>query len=412
MGMIRDRSALSSLLSACRVCTSRRVVGAGTGAVLSARRAVGAEGAGRRRHGRGEARARRLRSPRRARRTGRKRLLDAGKDLRLAARADSQESRRAPTASSFATATSSPSSAIPMRRIRPTRSPRACSRPSPASPCAKGSSRISTRRSARRSRTAATTRRRTRRSRGGTTCSRRASGKARCGARSTTSSAPSAFGDGERKPRTLQAPGIVLRVQRRPHQSLLALAAATVQEAGARRVPRRGDERHRRVEHVAVDSLQEQLCRRRRQEGGVGERRHALGRRRLDQRHGTWRGSAISGCATAAGAPSRSSRPHTSRQALTASAHGPDYGFLWWLNTTWRREDAADQLVPGAGRGQQHDLRLARSRPGDRVALAWRRQGGIFPPGHRVDPDADDCRRTLNRLLAQVAPGIGWAGSG
>ena len=58
------------------------------------------------------------------------------------------------------------------------------------------------------------------------------------------------------------------------------------------------------------------------------------------------------------------------KQALTASAHGPDYGFLWWLNTTRRREDAADQLVPGAGRRQQHHLRLARSRPGHRLALA------------------------------------------
>ncbi len=75
-----------------------------------------------------------------------------------------------------------------------------------------------------------------------------------------------AFGDGERKPRALQAPGTLLRIQRRPHQSLLALAAAPVQEAGARCVPRRSDERHRRVEHVAVDSLQEQLRRRRRQE--------------------------------------------------------------------------------------------------------------------------------------------------
>ncbi len=58
------------------------------------------------------------------------------------------------------------------------------------------------------------------------------------------------------------------------------------------------------------------------------------------------------------------------KTALTPSAHGPDYGFLWWLNTTRRREDAADQLVPGPGRRQQHHLRLAGSRPGDRGSLA------------------------------------------
>ena len=54
-----------------------------------------------------------------------------------------------------------------------------------------------------------------------------------------------------------------------------------------------------------------------------------------------------------------------------------------------RGEDAADQLVPGPGRGQQHHLRLARSRPRHRVAVAWGREGGVLPAGDCVD-SADD----------------------
>ena len=135
----------------------------------------------------------------------------------------------------------------------------------------------------RRSRTAATTRRATPRSPGSITCSRTASGKATCGARRTTSSAPKRSARARRKPRELKKPGTLLRIQRRPHQPLRAVAAAHLQEAGARGVPRRGDGPDRRVEHVAVDSVPQQLRRRRRQEGGVGERRHALGRRRVDQ---------------------------------------------------------------------------------------------------------------------------------
>ena len=40
------------------------------------------------------------------------------------------------------------------------------------------------------------------------------------------------------------------------------------------------------------------------------------------------------------------------KEALTPAGakNSPDYGFLWWLNTKRRREDAAHQLVPGAGR--------------------------------------------------------------
>ena len=95
-----------------------------------------------------------------------------------------------------------------------------------------------------------------------------------------------AFGDGERKPRDAAGARHVLRIQRRAHQPLRAVAAAPVQEAGARRVPRRSHGPDRRVEHLAVDSVPQQLRRHRRQEDGVGERRHALGRRHVDQRLG------------------------------------------------------------------------------------------------------------------------------
>ena len=78
----------------------------------------------------------------------------------------------------------------------------------------------------------------------------------------------------------------LLRIQRRPHQPPRPVAAAHVQGLGARRVPPRGHGRHRRLEHLAVDSVPQQLRRRRRQAGRLGERRHALGRRDVDQRPG------------------------------------------------------------------------------------------------------------------------------
>ena len=92
-----------------------------------------------------------------------------------------------------------------------------------------------------------------------------------------------AFGEGEMKPREQKKPGTLLRVQRRPHQPLRAVAAAHVQQAGAGRVPRAGDGSDRRLEHVAMDSVPQQLGRAERPQGGLGQRRHALGRRHVDQ---------------------------------------------------------------------------------------------------------------------------------
>ena len=93
-----------------------------------------------------------------------------------------------------------------------------------------------------------------------------------------------AFGEGEMKPRELQRPGTYYEYNdvriNRFSLSLLRMFS----EAGARRVPRRDHGPDRRVEHVAVGAVPQQLRRPERQEGGVGERRHALGRRHVDQR--------------------------------------------------------------------------------------------------------------------------------
>ena len=88
-----------------------------------------------------------------------------------------------------------------------------------------------------------------------------------------------------------EAAGHLLRIQRRPHQSARPVAAAHVQGLGARRVPPRDHGRHRRLEHLAVDPVRQQLRRRGRQAGRLGERRHPLGRRGVDQRpgHGPFR---------------------------------------------------------------------------------------------------------------------------
>ena len=68
-----------------------------------------------------------------------------------------------------------------------------------------------------------------------------------------------AFGDGERKSRTSRS-GRVLRIQRRQHQPVLTVAAAHVQEAHPGGLPQRGHESDRRVEYMAVDSLQQQYA--------------------------------------------------------------------------------------------------------------------------------------------------------
>ena len=39
------------------------------------------------------------------------------------------------------------------------------------------------------------------------------------------------------------------------------------------------------------------------------------------------------------------------KAATTASAHGPDYGFLWWLNTTGKSEGGPTSSFEARGQG-------------------------------------------------------------
>ena len=80
--------------------------------------------------------------------------------------------------------------------------------------------------------TAATIRRTTPRSPGKITSSRKANGKANCGARTRILSGVEQFGNGKRKPRPIHDPGDLLRIQRRPHQPLFLVAAASVRQKG------------------------------------------------------------------------------------------------------------------------------------------------------------------------------------
>ncbi len=95
-----------------------------------------------------------------------------------------------------------------------------------------------------------------------------------------------AFGDGERKPRAVQAPGTFYEYNdvriNRFSLSMLRLFKKPVPEVFRDEVMNVIGASN----ELAVDSLQEQLRRRRRQEARVGQRRDALGRRRLDQRAG------------------------------------------------------------------------------------------------------------------------------
>ena len=141
-----------------------------------------------------------------------------------------------------------------------------------------------------------------------------------------------AFGAGERKPRALQQPGAFyeyndVRINR------LALSLLRVfEQAGAGRVPGRSHGPDRRVERVEMGAVPQQLRRHRRQADGVGQRRYAWGGGMwinsgdmarfgyLWLRGGKWGGKQI--------VP-----PAFVKAALAPSAHGPDYGYLWWLNT-------------------------------------------------------------------------------
>ena len=67
-------------------------------------------------------------------------------------------------------------------------------------------------------------------------------------------------------------------------------------------------------------------------------------------------------------------------------------------------QDAADQQLPGPGCGQQHHLRVARPRSRHRVAVAWRREGRVLPAGDCVDSADDESAVRFELGLSGSAP--------
>ena len=266
----------------CRRSRFTRRCAAQAGAVLSPGRQLGEEDTGGAGHGSAAAgRGGDVRAERASRRARWTSPIRSASSARCWARC--RPSARRPTGSSSTRATSSPSSAT-RRGWIPTYSVAKSMMATVAGIArARGQDHPRRRRSARRSRTAATIRRSNAQVTWKMHLQQETEWEGTCSARSDDFVGKEAFGEGERKPRELQRARHPLRVQRRPHQPPGAVAPAHVQEAGARSVPRRDHGRDRRLERVEVGAVPQQLRRHRRQEAALGERRHALGRRRVDQ---------------------------------------------------------------------------------------------------------------------------------
>ena len=65
----------------------------------------------------------------------------------------------------------------------------------------------------------------------------------------------------------------------------------------------------------------------------------------------TWRASDCSGRVVAGGATVRLVSPDYVKLATTASKHGPDYGLLWWLNTTGKWTGLPTTAFEAQGQG-------------------------------------------------------------
>ena len=160
------------------------------------------------------------------------------------------------------------------------------------------------------------------------------------------------FGNGERKPREIQDAGHVLRIQRRADQPVLAVAAATVRQGPARR--------------AEVGRSWTRSARRR---TGGGCRTTILKSRSTGRQIGSvsggtrWGGGLWINSEDLArfgllDAESRQvGRPQLVsgtwlKDAVTPSEHGPDYGYLWWLNTKkkqWPSAPASSFAAIGNG---------------------------------------------------------------
>ena len=204
---------------------------------------------------------------------------------------------------------------------------------------------------------------------------RPASGKARCSASRTPSSASRSLARARAAARAAGA-GRVLRVQRRARQPLRALAAARVEAAAAGSVPQRGDDAHRRQQGgsdpdtnsvVDVDGRKlPSVSGGTRWGGGVWmNSRDAARFGLLFLRRGKW-GSRQSFRRRGFTMPRRPARGRTT----TASCGG----------STLRRSVAVDARLDICRDRlwRQHDLDRPRARPRRRLALAPGQRRGVL----------------------------------
>ena len=179
-----------------------------------------------------------------------------------------------------------------------------------------------------------------------------------------------AFGEGERKPRELQRPGTFYEYNDVRINRLGPVAAAHLQEAGARGVPRRDHGPDRRLERVEVGAVPQQLRRHRRQEAGVGQRRHALGRRRVDQLvgHGPLRLPVAA--RRQVGRPAdRAAGVREGGDHAEQVSNSPDYGYLWWLNTQGKNYPGLPPNAYGAKGAGSNTITIS---PDHDLVVVWR----------------------------------------
>ena len=174
----------------------------------------------------------------------------------------------------------------------------------------------------------------------------------------------------------------LLRVQRRPHQPLCAVTGARLQARRARCAQDRDHGQDRRVQRMALDSVRQLHGRDRRQAGRIRERRHALGRRNLDQLRGPR--PLRPACAQSRQVGQSADRVG---QVVDAGAHpstvanSPDYGYLWWLNTRKGSASAPASSFQARGNGSN----TIYVDPENDIVFVWHwHQGSIDPMVQRI----------------------------
>ena len=215
-----------------------------------------------------------------------------------------------------------------------------------------------------------------------------------------------AFGEGETKPRELKRPGTYYEYNDVRINRLVAVAAAHVQEARARRVPREvmdvigASNTWRWIpyhnSYVDLDGRKVASVSGGTRWGG-GMWINAMDMARFGYlwlRGGKWGDRQVL-------------PPAYVKAAITPSAHGPDYGYLWWLNTQGKNYPGpAGHRLRRPGRRQQHHRRPARPGPGGRVALARRQRGRVREAGGGGD------QAGVERALIGGVGRRGWESGG